>query len=121
MVLSAGIFVALAVSVVSENYQVKPDRMIEASAAARAAEKIGALRGSIPFDKTADSISVKKPPTPLVVPTPSLPAGPTMQPVTSNGDDFGVDDMPTGSIKKEPPKPHLHWQIFDSQGNPVYR
>lgn len=121
MVLSTGVFIALAVSVVSENYQVQPDRMIEASAAARAAEKIGTLRGSIPFDKVTDSLSVKNVPAPMIVPTLPQPVEPAMQPVTNKGDGFGVDDMPTGSIEPTPQKPSLRWQIFDSQGNPVYR
>ena len=120
MILSTGIFLALAVSVVSESYQVVPDRMIEASAAARAAEKIGTIRGSISYKEAPRSMSVKRAPAPIIVPSP-VTSEPAMQPVTDQRDTFGVDTMPTGSIQKMPAKPTRQWQIFDAQGKPVYR
>ena len=104
-------FFALAVSVANESYHVRPDRMIEASAAARAAEKIGAIRGSIPFDKAPKSMSVKQTPAPIIVPSPA-PSEPAMRPVTDKRDTFGVDTMPTGSIKAAPAAPTQRWEIF---------
>ena len=44
-------FVAVLNSIfLSQSYEVKPDRKIEASAAARAAARVGDLRGTIGYD-----------------------------------------------------------------------
>ena len=121
MILGTGILIALTVSVASEGYQVQPDRMIEASAAARAAEKVGDIRGSISFDEVSEKTEVKPKPTPVVAPPPATPE-PKIQPITENLDGPGIDRMPTGSIQKNVPSTSpMQWQIFDSEGKPVYR
>ena len=134
--ISLGFVLAINSVFLTQSYQVKPDNKIEASAAARAAARIGALRGTISYDRT-----------PVILTPSSLkhrkgfkntqgnqsiyPAKndseikQQIQPIVQNSDIvIVIDPVTTGSIKRERsvprPRPVL-WQLFNKYGRPVER
>lgn len=131
--LSLGIFLALTSVTVAQSYEVKNDKKIEASAAARAAARIGNLRGSISFDQPAalatgeETVDRVKPdvegnlaPRPAWEPPKSGKKLPPM--VKHNTLPAGVDQTLTGSIKQRADRSErIKWDVFDKYGRIINR
>lgn len=131
-ILSASFFLALSSVTIADDYQVRTDKKIEASAAARAAARIGDIRGTISFDQLP---SIVKPsdlrkkqikngqqsdlsPRPSWVP-PKKKDG-SLPPVVSREYEERLDKTLTGSIKpKLRKRSKFEWAVFDKYGNPI--
>jgi len=99
------------------------DETIAKAAAAKAAEKIGDIRGTISYDETPDIVTIEhlknKPLNTSFLPQPSTVEQNGLPPMTSNA--YGVDLTTTGSISVREPglKNKIVWEKFDRYGNPI--
>ncbi len=131
-IISASFFLALSSITFADDYQVRTDKSIEASAAARAAERIGDIRGTISYDQvpalmTPSDLEPKMPkaerqsdlsPRPSWVP-PEKDAE-ALPPLVTRDHIEGLDQTLTGSIKRSPSKRrNFEWDIFDKDGNRI--
>lgn len=132
--LTLGVFLALNTTAIAQStYEVKNDKAIEASAAARAAARIGEIRGTISFDEvhfvvqnidgvtpSATSIDNGLAPRPSWTPENGKKKLP---PMVKSPIPQGIDTMPTGSILKPAASPskRIEWDVFDKFGRIVKR
>ena len=131
-IISASFFLALSTAIFAEEYQVRTDKTIEAGAAARAAKRVGDIRGTISFDKipvfvrASDLSSIKAgrtensdlSPRPSWVPP--VKDNETLPPLVTREYLEGLDQTLTGSINRPIPKRrNFEWEIFDSNGNRI--
>lgn len=123
------IFMALGTISIAQGYEVKNDKKIEASAAARAASRIGEIRGTIPHTKQPDLVTrntlritpnVEESqdilPRPAWKP-PQVESNP-LPPVVKDRRSDETDDISTGSVNS---KPMIRWELFDKYGRPIER
>jgi len=131
-ILSASFFLALSSITFADEYQVRTDKNIEASAAARAAKRIGDIRGTISYDQMPGIIAPSdlKPgkkvhqensdlsPRPSWVP-PAKDSEP-LPPLVTRDYIRGLDQTLTGSIERsEPTRRNFEWEIFDKYGQRI--
>lgn len=102
---------------------VKYDETVAKAAAAKAAEKIGDIRGTIGYDETPDIVTKEDlkdtPVNTSFLPQPSTEKQSGLPPMTSNA--YGVDLTTTGSISVREPgvQRRVIWEKFDRYGNPI--
>lgn len=129
-----GILLALNTTTIAQSsYQVRNDKTIEAGAAARAAARIGGMRGTIDFDEVPVIVNTSESREPEAS---NLNTGLAPRPAWAPKDDKeqlppmvkgeppeGVDTMATGSIRVTPksPRKRIQWEIFDANGRIVKR
>ena len=112
-----GFAIALMTSTSALAQTVKYDEKIAKAAAAKAAEKIGDIRGTIGYDQVPDMVTRED----LVdseVNTSFLPASSKSLPPVSFLPN-GIDLTTTGSIQKANEKSVVIWEKFDRYGNPI--
>lgn len=101
----------------------KYDETVAKAAAAKAAEKIGDIRGTIGYDETPDIVTKEDlkdtPVNTSFLPQPSTEKQSGLPPMTSNA--YGVDLTTTGSISVREPgvQRRVIWEKFDRYGNPI--
>ena len=130
--ISASFFLALSTVTFAEEYQVRTDKTIEAGAAARAAKRVGDIRGTISYDTVPKFVgfSVLEPaklkpesnsdlsPRPSWVPPEK--EGEALPPLVNRQHINGIDQTLTGSIQPSIPKRrNFEWEVFDKDGNRV--
>lgn len=112
----AGVAIALMASTSSLAQTVKYDVSIAKAAAAKAAEKIGDIRGSIDYDQEPDMVTkqdlVDKELNTSFFPMPTKDSLPPISFLPN-----GVDLRTTGSIQKKKYKTKIVWDKFDRDGN----
>jgi len=112
-----GFAIALMTSTSALAQSVKYDAKIAKAAAAKAAEKIGDIRGTIGYDQVPDMVT-KKDLIDKQVNTSFLPQpNKSLPPISSLSN--GIDLRTTGSIQKKNYKPRVIWEKFDRYGNPI--
>ncbi len=115
----AGLAIALMTSTSALAQEVKFDETIAKAAAAKAGEKLGALRKRIDYDQTPEMVTKedlkKKPVNTSYLPQPEETNDNSLPPMTSLK--FGIDLTTTGSIRY--PKAKITWEKFDRYGNPI--
>ncbi len=132
IIASTGFFLAVSSITFASDYQVRTDKTIEASAAARAAVRIGEIRGTISHDqipaiivpsdlkesrKTGQQNTDLSPRPSWVPPEKDEEALP---PLVTREYEEDLDQTLTGSIKKpEPQRRGFMWEVFDQYGNRV--
>lgn len=114
----AGLAFALMTSTSALAQSVKYDQTIAKAAAAKAAEKIGDMRGAIKLGQKPDMVTkedlIVKPVNTSFLPSPKKKSLPPVSFFPA-----GVDLTTTGSIPKARPKPRIIWEKFDRYGNPI--
>lgn len=114
---AASVAIALMTSTSALAQTVKYDVSIAKAAAAKAAEKIGDIRGTIGYDQIPDMVT-KEDLVDKQVNTSFLPAPSKSLPPISYLPN-GIDLRTTGSIQKTRHKPEVIWEKFDRNGNPI--
>lgn len=113
----ASVAIALMTSTSALAQTVKYDETVAKAAAAKAAEKIGDIRGTIGYDQKPDMVTkedlVEKQVNTSFLPTPVKGLPPISFLPT------GIDLTTTGSIQKTKNKPRIIWEKFDRYGNPI--
>lgn len=102
----AGAIIALGTTTLAQGYEIKSETLARASAEARAAARIGYIRGTIAHDQT-----------------PVITMGEISDDVVRRAVEEEIDLLPTGSIRvpEKVLKPKIEWEIFDKYGRPVKR
>ena len=118
-----GLAIALMTTTSALAQTAKFDESIAKAAAAKAAEKIGEIRGSIDYDQVPDMVRkedlLDKPVNTSFLPQTTKPNEAALPPMTSVTP--GVDLTVTGSIRAPRPKYKeiIVWEKFDRYGNPI--
>ena len=120
------VVLALGLTVAAQGYEVKNDKNIEASAAARAASRIGDIRGSIGFDDVAVIVviqdpTIEPPQDENLMPRPAWNPPEVdkeiLPPMVDNN--FAPDrSILTGSVNTPS---ETDWELFDADGEPIRR
>lgn len=112
-----GFAIALMTSTSALAQSVKYDAKIAKAAAAKAAEKIGDIRGTIDYDQVPDMVTkedlIDKQVNTSFLPQPNK----SLPPISSLSN--GIDLRTTGSIQKKNYQPRVIWEKFDRYGNPI--
>lgn len=126
--LGMSVIVALGLTALAQGYEVKTDKRIEAGAAARAASRIGDIRGTIGYDDVPHMTTLDAFVTPPVVePETNFLPRPAWTPPKRDravlppmvDDQYAPDrSISTGNVRRNVPST---WELFDADGNPVRR
>ena len=113
----AGVAIALMTSTSALAQSVKYDETVAKAAAAKAAEKIDDIRGTIGYDQAPEMVTkedlVDKQVNTSFLPAPSK----SLPPISFLPN--GIDLTTTGSIQKTTRKTRVIWEKFDRYGNPI--
>ncbi|MEM7289321.1 MAG: hypothetical protein AAF412_02930 [Pseudomonadota bacterium] len=127
------LLLSLGTTILAQSYEVTNDKRVEAGAQARAAARIGEIRGTLSHDdvpvilmpgpnkKNSDKVSqIYELQSPVWMR--SNPHENAQQQIAMPEPEFGTDSISTGSIVPEAakePRERVIWDIFDSDGNLV--